>query len=87
MANSNEENDDPEKEDSGDFENEPTGQDNSRFKAGEDEVEGTKNFDRAYDKLIKKFYHEEGANLLIPSEDMVMHEYNIQNRVKVDVDG
>ena len=31
-----------------------------------DPIEGTKNFNKAYDKLIKKFYHEEGANLLIP---------------------
>ena len=35
-----------------------------------DEIEGTKNFNKAYDKLIKKFYNEEGANLLIPQEDM-----------------
>jgi hypothetical protein len=35
-----------------------------------DEIEATKNFDKAYDKLIRKFYHEEGANLLIPQEDM-----------------
>ena len=30
------------------------------------EIEGTKDFGRAYDKLVKKFYNEEGANLLIP---------------------
>jgi len=38
-----------------------------------DEVEGTKDFGKAYHKLIKKFYHEEGANLMIPEEDMVAH--------------
>lgn len=38
-------------------------------------IEGTKDFNKAYDKLVKKFYNEEGANLLIPQEDMVMHEY------------
>jgi hypothetical protein len=31
-----------------------------------DEIEATKNFNHAYDKLIRKFYNEEGANLLIP---------------------
>ena len=51
-----------------------------------DEIEGTKNFNKAYDKLIQKFYHEEGANLLIPQTDMVMHEYNMQNKVVVDVE-
>lgn len=38
-------------------------------------IEGTKDFNRAYDKLVKKFYNEEGANLLIPQEDMAIHEY------------
>jgi len=37
-----------------------------RYHVAKDAVEGTKNFDKAYDKLVKKFYHEEGANLLIP---------------------
>ena len=46
-----EDNDDPQKEDSLDFENEPTGQEDA-FRARQDEVEGTKNFERAYDKLI-----------------------------------
>jgi|TARA_B110000305_G_C18770303_1_gene329269 uncharacterized membrane protein len=36
--------------------------------------------------LVKKFYGEEGANLLIPQEDMVMHEYNMTNKVVVDVE-
>ena len=80
-----EDNDEPLQENSGEFENEPSDADN-KFNANVDDVEGTKNFDRAYDKLIKKFYHEEGANLLIPQEDMVMHEYNLQNKVKVNVD-
>ncbi len=40
-----------------------------------DEVEGTKSFERAYDKLVKKFYKEEGASLLIPKEDIMFHEY------------
>jgi hypothetical protein len=31
-----------------------------------DSIEKTKNFERAYGKLIEKFYHEEGAALLIP---------------------
>lgn len=58
----------------------------SRANLKHDDVEGIKNFDRAYDKLVKKFYHEEGANLLIPQEDLIMHEYNMQNKVKVDVE-
>ena len=51
-----------------------------------DEVEGTRDFNAAYDKLVKKFYHEEGANLLIPEEDMMIHEYNQMNKVKVNVE-
>ena len=80
--NADEDNDEPSQEDSQDFENEAAGmgQDLQR-----DEVEGTKNFNQAYDKLIQKFYHEEGANLLIPQEDMAMHEFKRENKVKVDV--
>ena len=40
-----------------------------------DAVEGTKNFEKEYDKLVKKFYKEEGASLLIPKEDIMVHEY------------
>ena len=50
-----------------------------------DEVEGTRDFNNAYDKLVKKFYHEEGANLLIPQDDMVVHEYNENFKAKVNV--
>lgn len=39
-----------------------------------DEVEGTRDFKKAYDKLVEKFYHEEGANLMIPEQDLVQHE-------------
>ena len=42
---------------------------------GRDNVEGIRDFDAAYGKLVKKFYNEEGANLLIPQEDMLIHEY------------
>lgn len=49
-------------------------------------MEGTRDFNLAYDKLVKKFYHEEGANLLIPEEDMMLHEYNKLNKVKVNVE-
>ena len=76
----------PQPEDSLDFENEEAAADYFEGEQQVDDVEGTKNFDKAYDKLIKKFYNEEGANLLIPQEDMIMHEYNKQNRVKVDVE-
>jgi hypothetical protein len=27
-------------------------------------------FDKAYNKLVKKFYQEQGPNLLIPEEDL-----------------
>lgn len=27
-------------------------------------------FDKAYKNLVKKFYHEQGPNLLIPEEDL-----------------
>ena len=50
-----------------------------------DVVEGTKDFNDAYDKLVKKFYNEEGANLLIPADDMIVHEYNENYKAKVDV--
>lgn len=40
-----------------------------------DEIEGTKDFNKAYDKLVKKFYNEDGANLMIPEEDMLIHEF------------
>ena len=51
----------------------------------QDKVEGTKDFNNAYDKLVKKFYQEEGANLLIPNDDMIVHEYNENFKAKVDV--
>ena len=53
-------NDDPDQE-----EDEEDAQGNT-FAASRDAVEGTKDFEKAYDKLVKKFYNEEGANLLIP---------------------
>ena len=51
-----------------------------------DSVEGTKDFNNAYDKLVKKFYHEEGANLLIPADDMVVHEYNQNYKARIDIE-
>ena len=33
-------------------------------------------FDKAYQKLVKKFYNEQGANMLIPEEDM----HRVENR-------
>ena len=51
-----------------------------------DEVEGTRDFNMAYDKLVKKYYQEDGGNLLIPEEDMMIHEYNQMNKVKVNVE-
>jgi len=51
-----------------------------------DEVEGTKDFSKAYDKLVKKFYNEEGANLMIPEEDMINADFQQQNIGKVQVD-
>lgn len=59
---------------------------NDRFEAAKDAVEGTKNFDQAYDKLVKKFYHEEGANLLIPQEDMMYHEYREENKIVFNIE-
>ena len=41
-----------------------------------DDIEGTKDFNKAYSKLVKKFYNEEGANLMIPEEDLINHEFN-----------
>lgn len=72
----------PQQENSFDFDHEPS----MPFQAQLDEIEGTKNFEHAYGKLISKFYHHEGANLLIPQEDMVMHQYNMENRQRVDVE-
>lgn len=57
-----------------------------RFEASKDAVEGTKNFNQAYDKLVKKFYNEEGANLLIPQEDMIYHEYKEENKLSFNID-
>mmetsp|Transcript_12309 Transcript_12309/g.19094 ORF Transcript_12309/g.19094 Transcript_12309/m.19094 type:complete len:225 (+) Transcript_12309:700-1374(+) len=74
--------DEPEQENSNEFEYEPSQQ----FEAQTDEVEGIKSFDKAYDKLIKKYYHAEGGNLLIPQDDMAMHQYNMQNKVQFDAD-
>ena len=34
-----------------------------------DAVEGNKNFEKAYDKRVQKYYKEEGASLLIPKEE------------------
>ena len=34
---------------------------------------------------MKKFYHEEGANLLIPADDMIVHEYNQNYKVRIDI--
>jgi hypothetical protein len=51
----------------------------------QDDIEGTKDFNKAYNKLVKKFYHEEGANLMIPEEDLINHEILEQNRPKLDV--
>ena len=48
-------------------------------------IEGTKDFNRAYDKLVKKFYNEEGANLLIPQEDMMIHEYQEHNAPRFNI--
>ena len=50
-----------------------------------DKVEGTKDFNDAYDKLVQKFYNDEGANLLIPADDMVLHEYNQHYKAKIDI--
>ena len=57
-----------------------------RFEASKDAVEGTKNFDQAYDKLVKKFYNEEGANLRNPQEDMMYHEYKEENKVSFNIE-
>ena len=57
-----------------------------RFEASKDAVEGTKNFEQAYDKLVKKFYNEEGANLLIPQEDMMIHEFKEENRATFNIE-
>ena len=73
-------------EEDDDIQPEQENSDEMEDQASPDGIERTKNFNQAYDKLIQKFYHEEGANLLIPQEDMVMHEYNMQNRVVVDVE-
>lgn len=51
----------------------------------QDDVEGTKDFNKAYTKLVKKFYNEEGANLMIPEEDLVNHEINELNTPQFDV--
>ena len=68
----------------------PTDQSSSmytdRFEASKDAVEGTKNFERAYDKLVKKFYNEEGANLLIPQEDMMIHEFKEENKATFNLE-
>ena len=53
----------------------PTNRALNGFDVKVDAVEGTKNFEKAYDKLVKKFYKEEGASLLIPKEDIMVHEY------------
>jgi hypothetical protein len=50
-----------------------------------DDIEGTKDFNKAYSKLVKKFYNEEGANLMIPEEDLINHEMGEFNRPKLDV--
>ena len=57
-----------------------------RYEVQKDAVEGTKNFEKAYDKLVKKFYHEEGANLLIPQEDMMIHEFKEENKVTFNIE-
>jgi hypothetical protein len=35
---------------------------------------------------VGKFYNHEGANLLIPEEDMLYHEYIQENKPHFDVD-
>ena len=57
-----------------------------RFEVSKDAVEGTKNFEKAYDKLVKKFYNEEGANLLIPQEDMMIHEFKEENKATFNIE-
>lgn len=57
-----------------------------RFQASKDAVEGTKNFGKAYDKLVAKFYNEEGANLLIPQEDMMYHEFKEENKPQFNIE-
>ena len=58
---------------------------NNQFAVSRDAVEGTKSFEKAYDKLVKKFYNEEGANLLIPQEDMMIHEYQEHNAPRFNI--
>ena len=36
--------------------------------------------------MVKKFYHEEGANLLIPADDMIVHEYNQNYKPRIDIE-
>ncbi len=43
---------------------------------GQVDPEQEADFDKAYNKLIKKFYQEQGPNLLIPEEDL----YKIEQR-------
>lgn len=40
---------------------------------------GAKSFDKAYDNLIKKFKNTYGANMLIPEEDLAVHQYILEN--------
>lgn len=72
-------NDDPDQE-----EDDEEAQSN-QFAVSRDAVEGTKSFEKAYDKLVKKFYNEEGANLLIPQEDMMIHEYQEHNAPRFNI--
>ncbi len=37
---------------------------------GHHDPEREADFDKAYNKLVKKFYQEQGPNLLIPEEDL-----------------
>ena len=72
------------------YEDEPIERDedfeDNKYQVAKDSVEGTKNFDKAYDKLVKKFYNEEGANLLIPQEDMMIHEFKEENKVVFNIE-
>lgn len=46
------------------------------MQGGLPDPEREKDFGKAYDKLVKKFYQEQGPNLLIPEEDL----YKVESR-------